>query len=402
MIKKSDSASFNDILSEMKSGIIRSLYVLEGDENYLKNKILTALETKLIEPSVKSLDYVVFDYRNQPGKVSLNKIENEIKTPPFMSQKRLIVVKNSGLFSYSNKGGKTAKSGKAKSNSVSIEAENDERDSTTDESMETDLNRDIIIDSTPDTKDKQSELIRILSSVMDMACLVFIEDKIDKRMKAVIEKIKELGVLAEITKPDIKTVRLWVVKELEKYSIRIQPSACDIFIERNDSGLQQMTGEIEKLVLHAKSQGKTIITETDVEEIGISDLKGSIFDLVDALSKNNGTEAFRILDVLIVQKQPIPLISFMLARHIRQLLTAKDIGSPELITKRMKVMPFVANKLYYQSKNFSFESLEDIYRECFETDVAVKTSKIQDKLGLETLFAYTIDKITNDKLIKRH
>jgi DNA polymerase-3 subunit delta len=385
----------------MKSGLIRSLYVLEGDENYLKNKILIALESKLIEPSVKSLDYVVFDYRNMPGKVSLNKIENEIKTPPFMSAKRLVVVKNSGLFSYSAKSGKSAKSGRSKSNDVAIEADSDNNDSVNEESGGSDSGNIIINESVPDTKDKQSEIIKILNADMDTSCLVFIEDKIDKRMKMVIEKIKERGILAEITRPDIKTIRLWVTKELEKFSIRIQPAACDIFIERNDSGLQQMTGEIEKLVLHAKSQDKSIITETDVEEIGISDLKGSIFDLVDALSKNNGTEAYRILDVLIVQKQPIPLISFMLARHIRQLLTAKDIGSPELITKRMKVMPFVANKLYYQSKNFSFESLEDIYRECFDTDVAVKTSKIQDKLGLETLFAYTIDKFNNDKLIKR-
>ena len=378
--KQKDTAGFKEVLEELKKGILHPLYVFEGDETYLKGKLLKAIETLLVEPSVKSLDYVMTDYSNNPSKVDFQQIQADLNTPPFLSKRKMVVIKNSGLFTLNAKSKKQA----------AVESEDTEPE---EENSDTE---------TPSSaKDRQSRIMSLLQSASEYSCLVFVEDKVDKRLKAIVEKIQEIGILASISKPDLREIRLWVRGEFLKKEIAIDPDVCDYLIDRNDGNLQNMVGEIEKLSLLTAAKGKNIIGKAEIDEIGSSDLKGSIFDIVDALSKNNVQEAYRLLELLLVQKQPIQLISFMLARHVRQLIIAKELGSPDAIIRKMKVIPFVANKLSYQAKNFTFDALEALYQECYESDLAVKTSKIQDKLALEILFASTVNKIQPDALIKK-
>jgi len=350
-VTKNKELKFNDILMQLRKGEIESLYVLEGEEEYLKEKLIKSIEKILIDPSAKEIDFVSINCNEKNLKITPEYIKNEISTPAFISKRKLVVIKNSGLFA----------SGKKSENKNEIT-----------------MNLESLINFIPET-----------------ACLVFSEKKVDKRQKTIVEAIHNKGVLADISKPDIRTIRTWVVKELEKSGIKIEAKACDVFIERNESVLMQMTGELEKLVLYCKSQGTDVINQSDVENIGISDLKGSIFDLTDALSKLNAQEAYRILDVLIMQKQPLPLISFMIARHFRQLIIAKDINDISGIIKKLKVIPFVGNKLFYQSKKFSADSLDLIYNECYDSEVSVKTSKINDRVSIETLFAFIVETVKN-------
>lgn len=293
----------------------------------------------------------------------------------------MVIVKNSNLFQLNGKN-------KKQSNIEMDDAEDEEDDKTNGNPYS--------------VKERQAQLISLIESASESCCLVFIEDKVDKRMKSIIEKVQETGILATIAKPDLREIRLWVKGEFAKSELSILPDVCDYFIDRNDGNLQNMVCEIQKLCLLVLSKKKSEVGMEEIDEIGSSDLKGSIFDIVDALSKKNAQEAYRLLDLLLIQKQPVPLISFMLARHVRQLLMAKESGTVDAIIKRMKVIPFVANKLYYQAKNFSFESLEDLYQECYESDLAVKTSKIPDRLALELLFASTVDKIQMNPLIKKN
>lgn len=353
MAKKKANATFNDILRELRNGNVRPLYVLEGQEDYLKSKLLKSIEKLVIEPSTKDLDYSFRDLDNNRGKISIQEIKNEINTPAFMSKKRLCAIKNSGLFS--------SGTGNTKN---------------TDEQE--------ISKNKPET----DEMVDLLENIPEQSCLVFLEEKVEKRRKKVLEAISRKGLLADISKPDIRTVRTWVASELKKHGLVIEKEACDHFIERNDSRLQQMTEEIQKLVLYAKYFSITEIKIEDMDNIGIYDLKGGIFDLTDSLSKNNPQKAYKMLDSLISQRQPLPLISFMVGRHFRQLLIAKDIGNVQEIIRKMKVIPFVANKLYYQSNSFGENELHLINNKIFETEKSVKTSEIDDKTGIELLFAY--------------
>lgn len=375
--KKNEMKTFNDILSDLKNGVIANLYVLEGEEEYLKSKLLKALETLLVEPATKTLDLVVFDLGGKPSGEALKKIINELRTPPFMSKKRLIVIRKSGLFSTVRKIG-------SRNSGVSGDEESEEQENDGQPAADSPVSR---------SSDKDLTVHDLIDNTCETACLVFIEDKVDKRQKALVEKIQNNGILANISKPDSGTLRTWVRKEFERDRISLTPEVIDAFIDRNDGSLLQMNNEISKLVLYAQSVPTSRLGFKDLEAIGIADLKGNIFELVDALSAKKAGEAYRILDILVSQKQPVQLIFFMLARHIRQLIIAKDLGSIPQIQQRMKVMPFVANKLFYQSRNVAFDNLEYIYKSCHDADLSVKTSQITDKIALDVLIAESSYKI---------
>ena len=104
-----------------------------------------------------------------------------------------------------------------------------------------------------------------------------------------------------------------------------------------------------------------------------------------------------LLDTLIAQKQPVQLITFMLARHFRQLIVAKSAGSPDRVVTKLKVMPFVASRLVNQARKISADALEAQYQACFETDLAVKTGKITDRLALEMLLVSAANPATGQK-----
>ena len=75
----------------------------------------------------------------------------------------------------------------------------------------------------------------------------------------------------------------------------------------------------------------------------------------------------------------------MFARHFRQLICAAETGQPNELISKLKIMPFVATRLLKQSNQFPLAVMERIYELCFESDMMVKTGKMNDRLVLETL-----------------
>ncbi len=68
-------------------------YLIYGKENYLKNRRLQQLKSNIISDD-DIMNYTIFDGKN----CDINKIIEEAETFPFFSEKKVIVVKESGLF----------------------------------------------------------------------------------------------------------------------------------------------------------------------------------------------------------------------------------------------------------------------------------------------------------------
>ena len=79
----------------------------------------------------------------------------------------------------------------------------------------------------------------------------------------------------------------------------------------------------------------------------------------------------------------------MVVRQFRLLILTQEMlnaGSHEgEITRQLKIYPFVARKLIGQARNFSMETLEDIYKELLDTDVGIKTGQFPAEVALDTL-----------------
>jgi DNA polymerase-3 subunit delta len=98
-----------------------------------------------------------------------------------------------------------------------------------------------------------------------------------------------------------------------------------------------------------------------------------------------------LLHRLLADNEPMQLFG-MIIRQFRLLIQTRELlesgsGAKDL-PRFLDVPGFVADKLARQARSFeSLAQLEQIYRHLLETDVAIKTGKIEDTLALDLLVA---------------
>ena len=327
-------------------------------------------------PSTLDFDRVKIDADGSSSKLDLNNLKAEIQTPSFMSERKLIIVKNSGLFTIS--AAKGSAGGAAKAGSVNASKESAD-------SVNKDSNDSGSGGSSGTHKDRQQVLQNLLDLLNDRVCLVFIEQKVDKRLKSLLAAVQDKGVIAEMALENPKILKQWIEAECRQRGIKISSEAAESMVDRCDHSMRVIWSEMEKMFLYLEYKGQTEVDLETVKLIGLPDLRGNIFDLTDAISNGQTENALILLDTLIRQKQPVQLIQFMFARHFRQLICAAETGKSNELISQLKVMPFVANRLIKQAKQFSLPVMERIYELCFESDLMVKTGKMTDRLVLETL-----------------
>lgn len=274
---------------------------------------------------------------------SLNpgQFKNDIETMPFLSEKRLIIIKN--LFQ----------------------------------------------EAKPDLLEKISKAI---DNAADFSIIVFHEDNtIDKRL-GLFKKLKKIGQVSEFKAPSPIEIRQWIIDKAQKENIKLNYAAASYLSQHCKPNLWNIAQEVEKLKLYANGQE---ITPQMIESMVPPSLSSSIFKLTDSLTAKNRKQALATLEILKESGEELGKIFYMIARHFRILVQVNDMlqrgSSTKEISKKLKVHNFVIQKTSQQSKNFNKSTLKNIYQELLQIDIGTKTGIIktfqkddrQFKLALE-------------------
>ncbi len=360
---------YKELRDTVKEDRIERLYLLYGEESFLMERFLIVLGQALISPETAALDQITIQAGRAAGKLTLDRLRNEVMTPPFFSRRRLVIVRQSGWFSQARSSKKTGP----------------ETDRSTDRTAEDGIDDDFEDAPVSGSLPQAEQLTDLLSGLPDSTCLVFCESKVDRRLKNLMTAVQKAGVVGEFARERPDTLIRWIEGECRRRSLSIDQLAAESLIDRCDGQMQVIWNELSKIFLYTEGAGVSRISPSLIDDLSLPDLRGTIFDLTDAISAGQPDKALTLLDTLIVRKQPVQLVTFMLARHFRQLIVAKSAGTPDRVVAKLKVMPFVAQRLVGQARRLSPEDLEAKYQACFETDLAVKTGKITDRMALELL-----------------
>ncbi len=327
------SPTYNELRAEIRQGNYRNLYVLAGEEEFLKDRLVEALTGFLVEPSARPVDRLALTGET----LEFNKLKAELQTPAFLSRAKLLIVRQSGWFA-----------GQAK-------------------------------------KVAAEDLIELFDQLKEFTCLVFLEEKVDKRQKKLVDAIRRAGVLAEFSRQSPRMLAAWIDGECKRKGLAIEPAAAESLIDRTEASMQQIWQELGKLFLYTAATGMKNVTYDLIDFISLPDLTGTVFAMTDALAAGQAGQALLLTDNLISQRQPVQLILFMLARHLRQLICAAELQNQAAIGQALQVPPFVASRLASQARRLLPNQLEKLYNACFTTDTMIKSGQISDRLGLETL-----------------
>lgn len=318
------------------------IYLLYGEDNYLKNKFLQKLKKDFGE-IVNGINYVSI------GEEDISKIIPNIETPAFGYEKKLIVAKNTKLFLR-----------KKKKNS----GEN--------------------ADVTESSNKYTDVLVNYLKeNDIDNVDLIFVEDECEKN--SLFNLISKIGQVKEFKEQSISELISQVKKISSMYKVNIDNYTASYFIECVGTNMQDIINEIRKLIEYAGENGS--IKKEDVDALVNKKTTSVIFDLTDNLGQRNIKKSIEILHNLQYNKEPTQVIIVMLYRHFKKLYLV-HLSKGQNLIQNLKLTPnqeFLVNKYKRQASYFKEHELEQIIFELIKLDENSKNGNIDLEIGLEAI-----------------
>ncbi len=172
-------------------------------------------------------------------------------------------------------------------------------------------------------------------------------------------------------------LRKWIIKQVSLLSkeVKIDGNALSQLELMFGKDLWQLNNAINVLVNFAEE--KKQITKTDVDEICRGNVDVKIFDFVDAIGARNKSRAIDLLNSLLNQGENGFYILSMILFQLRNLIKVFSIAkkgptNPTIVSKKLSIHPFVAQKTLGQLNNFSANSLKKIYQQIADIDYQAK------------------------------
>lgn len=312
---------------DIKSGDFKRFYLLFGEEEFLKQSY-----KKRLRQAVAGDDTMNYNYFEGKG-LDVQELISLANTMPFFSDRRLILVEDSGCF-----------------------------------------------------KAASDELMEALPDIPDTTCMVFVESAVDKRNR-LYKKVKELGSAVELKRQSASQLAVWAGRILAQNGRKITSSDMNLFLERTGDDMETIRTELEKLISY--TMGQEIVAREDIEAVTTVQVTNKIFDMVAAIVAGKTKIAMDRYEDLLTLKEPPMRILFLIARQFNQILLVKEMmasgNDKSAIASKLKILPFAAAKLMPQARNFTKEQLAGCVEACVETEEAVKTGRLGDRLAVELL-----------------
>ena len=314
------------LIADLKSGDFKQVYLLFGEEDYLRKQYRDKLKSALVS------DGDTMNFKYYEGKdVSVPEVIDLAETMPFFADRRVIFLENSGLF---KKGGE--------------------------------------------------ELASYLENPASTTFFAFIEPEVDKRSK-LFKTVQKKGAAVEFGKQDETTLKRWVLTMLKKENKQISENTLNLFLNHTGTDMSNIRIELEKLLCYCME--KDVITAEDVDEICTRQVTNQIFDMVDAIAGKRQKEALTLYYDLLTLKEPPMRILFLITRQFNLLLQVKELAAKgygdKAIAEKVGLHSFIAGKYVRQASKFKTSYLKEAVNACVNAEEAVKTGRMDDQMSVE-------------------
>ena len=311
---------------DLKTGQLNQVYLLYGEEAYLKKQYKEKLRLALVSPD-DTMNYAYYE-----GKaVNVGEIIDLAETLPFFAERRLIMLEDTGFF-----------------------------------------------------KSATPELADYLKNMPETTAMVFVESEVDKRSK-LYKAVQNTGRAVELVRQDETTLIRWIAGNVKRETKQISETTIRQFLSKVGTDMENIQKELEKLFCYTLD--KQEIEVADVEAICVTQITNHIFDMVNAVAEGKQRKALDYYYDLLALKEPPMRILFLLSRQFKQLLEVKlmerqGCGRQD-IAQKVGIAPFVVGKYQSQAKAFSTQKLREILEDSVDTEECVKTGRLTDTLAVE-------------------
>jgi DNA polymerase-3 subunit delta len=321
---KADQSALEQLKKDLKAGTLASLYILHGEESYLREYYLGEMKKQLLPPGMDT-----FNLHTLEGKESdVHAIAEAVDCLPMMCDRTMIIVTDYDLF----------------------KAPADQRD----------------------------EMTELLGQLPDYCCLIFLYDlltyKPDSRTKLA-AAIKKNGQTVELARQEQADLIPWICRRFRAAGKDIQTEDARYLVFLCGDLMTGLISEIEKI--SAYSQHKTI-TRGEIDAVAIPQLDAVVFQMTDAIAARDYDKAAAVMGELFhMQQAPIMILS-VLGKQMRQLYSARLALEAKKGAKYLadlwKMHPYPAEKLMNAAHRFDLAWCSRAVVRCAETDLAMKST----------------------------
>ncbi len=200
---------------DIKKGSFQSVYLLYGEEAYLKKQYRQKLKLALSSEG-DTMNTGIYEGKQ----INPEELIDLAETLPFLAEHRLILVENSGFF-----------------------------------------------------KSSCDKLADYMKQIAPSACFVFVEDEVDKRSK-MYKAVKNAGRVVEFARQKEGLLTKWILTRLRRENKKITQPVMELFLETAGNDMENIDRELEKLFCY--TLGREVITAEDVEVVCVGQTTGRI------------------------------------------------------------------------------------------------------------------------------
>ena len=320
---KEEKLNYKQELLKLKAEGPRTLYLLWGKEDYLREQYLTQLKSVCIPEGESGFNYRRFD----GPELDAAALQQAVDAIPFMSERSFV------------------------------------------ELRDIDVNR---------LKESQ-EIQTILSDLPDYCTVCFIQNaeyEPDGRLK-LIKLMREKGAELKFTQQGQGALIDWIVRRFSAQGKRIDFEAAQRLIFLSGELMNRLIPEIDKIAAYAKDEKVGV---PEVEAVAHHIPEAQVFELTDLLAQKQYNAAMNTLAELFAENEydAIYLLA-VLGSQMRRLYAArlaieKGLGAKYVSECCGIKYDFLVNKLIGSARGFTLRQLKNAVRICAEADEQMKSS----------------------------
>lgn len=313
---------------DIKTGKLKQIYLLYGEETYLKRQYRDKLKAAMVSPE-DNMNFSAYEGKGINPKELIDLAE----TLPFFADRRLILIENSGFF-----------------------------------------------------KTTAEDLVEYLKVLPTTVYFLFVEEEVDKRSK-MYKTVHKEGSTVNFERQKEDILIRWISGRLRREHKSITTEAMQLFLSMTGNDMETIDKELEKLLCYTLERDS--ISAEDVGAVCTGQVNNRIFDMINAIAGGHKSEALRLYYDLIELKEPPMRILFLLARQFQILLNVKDLRKQgfdqKAIASKAGIPPFAVGRNLKQAEVFSMQKLQQALEDAASAEADIKMGRMTDRLAVELL-----------------
>jgi DNA polymerase-3 subunit delta len=323
------------IFDDLKTGEVEPLYYLHGPDGFMLKTAVEAIIEAALPEGPNDFNFEKF----RGNDTSADAVRSAAETLPFMTERRVVVVQDVQ------------------------EMPSNELD-----------------DLKEYFKDPSSTTCMIVAAMTA-------QKKLDGRT-SVVKALRKSAAEYEFKELREREVGAIIKRNARPLNLELDQNAVAYLVEALGTDMAALVSALEKIDLYVGTERRRATVE-DCRAIVADTRVKTVFDLTEALGARKFGEALKILDRMLVGGESPIGITAMIARHFRIVGRLQDPSVARMkkneAARRVGVHPFFLKEYQGDARRFTRPEVETLRRRLTETDLALKSSRLADRVVMEGL-----------------